>query len=233
MVLSFDQQYLAVIIGKNLIMYEQQPDQLLIYKRTLDGFKQISKIDLPAVFNQVCMQFYFKTEEILVFAKVDQVFEFHTKTLEVNTLKWYKNKISKQPEFFLLNDDQTSMVIASQDCAFYLNLPKNQFVDIDDLYKINCIKQIIYDIEDQNFYILANKFEGNHGFYIVKFSEDDPKDYKFIMKVKNNLDIGDANIFVLRNEEQLYKELIVSYKTIHINTYMIMIIDISNPLSQI
>jgi len=109
-------------------------------------------------------------------------------------------------------------------------LPKNQFVDIDELYKINCIKQIIYDIEDQNFYILANKFERNHGFYIVKFSEDDPKGYKFIMKVKNNLDIGDANIFVLRNEEQLYKELIVSYKSIHINTYMILIIDISNPL---
>jgi len=41
------------------------------------------------------MQFYFKTEEILVFAKVDQVFEFDTRTMKVNTLKWYRDKISK------------------------------------------------------------------------------------------------------------------------------------------
>ena len=88
-------------------------------------------------------------------------------------------------------------------------------------------------MEDQNFYVLANKFEKNHGLYIVKFSEDDPKHHKFIMKVKNNLDIGDANIFVLRNEEMLYKELVVSYKSIHINTYMILNIDISNPLSSL
>ena len=101
-------------------------------------------------------------------------------------------------------------------------------IDIDELYNIDHIKQVIYDLEDQNFYILANKFENSHGFYIVKFNEEDPNDFKYIMKVKNNLDIGDANIFVLRNEELLYKEIVVSYKTIHINTYMILIIDISN-----
>ena len=106
-------------------------------------------------------------------------------------------------------------------------------IDLDHLYNIGGIKSISYDIEDQNFYVLANKFEKNHGLYIVKFSEDDPRDHKFIMKVKNNLDIGDANIFVLRNEEMLYKELVVSYKSIHINTYMILNIDISNPLSSL
>ena len=66
------------------------------------------------------------------------------------------------------------MVIASQDCALYLDLDKSIILDIDALYKISCIKQIIYDIEDQNFYILANKFEKNHGFYIVKFQQNDP-----------------------------------------------------------
>ena len=48
------------------------------------------------------------------------------------------------------------------------------------------------------------------------------------MQLKTKLEIADADIFVLRNEKELYKELIVSYKTIYINTHNISIIDLSN-----
>ena len=47
------------------------------------------------------------------------------------------------------------------------------------------------------------------------------------MKWKNKLDISDANVCVMRHNEKNYKELIVSYKTIHINTYSVKVIDIS------
>jgi len=47
------------------------------------------------------------------------------------------------------------------------------------------------------------------------------------MKLKNKLDISDANIFVLRNPVKMYKELILSYKTIYLNTYNITVLDIS------
>lgn len=62
---------------------------------------------------------------------------------------------------------------------------------------------------------------------MIKFEERSPMNHKFFMKWKNKLDISDANVWVLRNKEKKYKELIVSYKTIHINTYSVKVFDIS------
>jgi len=41
------------------------------------------------------------------------------------------------------------------------------------------------------------------------------------------LDIGDTQLFILRNKESGLKELIVSYKTIFINTYNVVVMDIT------
>jgi hypothetical protein len=48
-----------------------------------------------------------------------------------------------------------------------------------------------------------------------------------LIKWKNKLDIGDPNIYVLRNKQKGLKELIVSYKTIFINTYNVICMEIS------
>ena len=53
----------------------------------------------------------------------------------------------------------------------------------------------------------------------------------FLTKWKNKLDIGDASLNVLRHEDILgheFKELIISYKSININTYNVTVMDISN-----
>ena len=50
---------------------------------------------------------------------------------------------------------------------------------------------------------------------------------EFIINMGNKLDIADANIFVLRNPDKMYKELVLSYKTIYLNTYNITVLDIS------
>ena len=44
--------------------------------------------------------------------------------------------------------------------------------------------------------------------------------------VKNGLQIDDADVVVARDEENKYKELIISYKTIYMNTYNMQIIDL-------
>ena len=54
-----------------------------------------------------------------------------------------------------------------------------------------------------------------------------PEQHSFLIKWKNKLDIGDPNMFILRNKEKGYKELIVSYKSIYINVYNIVCMDIS------
>ena len=101
-------------------------------------------------------------------------------------------------------------------------------VDINDEYQIASIKSVIYDQEEKFYYILSNKFEEKLGFFVIKVSEKDPSDKRFLIKWKNKLDIGDPNIYVLRNKEKGLKELIVSYKTIFINTYTVICKDLSD-----
>ena len=57
-----DDEYLAVISGKILIMNEQSCNQLFIFKRVEDNFEvdlKIKLLDLPE-FNRVCMKFQFR-----------------------------------------------------------------------------------------------------------------------------------------------------------------------------
>ena len=48
---------------------------------------------------------------------------------------------------------------------------------------------------------------------------------RFIVRWGRKLDIGDTNIFNLRDEVKGYKEIVISYKTIYINVYNIMVLD--------
>ena len=47
------------------------------------------------------------------------------------------------------------------------------------------------------------------------------------MKIKNKFDIGDTNIFIIRDQERGVKELVISNKTIYINTYEIKVLDVA------
>jgi len=58
-------------------------------------------------------------------------------------------------------------------------------------------------------------------------NELNPKTFKFIIKWKNKLDIGDTFMTILRNHKKGFKELIISFKTIYINTYNIVVMDIT------
>jgi len=77
------------------------------------------------------------------------------------------------------------------------------------------------------FYLLANKFDEKLGFFLIKMHESKVDEFKFLTKYKNKLDIGDANVSVLRDNKNKYKELVISYKTIYINTYNVHIMDIT------
>ena len=98
------------------------------------------------------------------------------------------------------------------DCV-YVNIETKLEIDVDRKFHISVIKQLVYDPEDQIFFILANKlgdFSPKLGFYVIKMSAVDPEDYSFMIKWKNKLDIGDANIHILRKDN--LKEVIISFK---------------------
>lgn len=100
-------------------------------------------------------------------------------------------------------------------------------MDLDQEFGISNIKEIIHDHEDRTFYILANKYQEKLGLFLIVFDESDPTKHNFFLKYKNKLDIADADVFVVRNQQENYKELLVSYKSIQVNTYTLMVLDIS------
>lgn len=61
--------------------------------------------------------------------------------------------------------------------------------------------------------------------------DDDTNDVNFLIKYNNKLEIGDASISVLRDKQNGFKELVLSYKTIFINTYTVHVMDIANQSS--
>ena len=128
-------------------------------------------------------------------------------------------------------------MIASSDDCIYLNLSgnKKQEIDIDQEFMISDIKCVIND--RGNFFLLANKTRGKLGLFLIRMDEKYPMimdrstgsqqlNGEFIIQEGNKLNIADANLFVLSNDRQGYRELILSYKTMYINTFNCNVIDL-------
>ena len=129
------------------------------------------------------------------------------------------------------------LIVSTASNGLLIDLDKNQEVDIDEYMNIGHIKEIIHDQDDSVFYILANKYDEKFGFFLIRIKDrwtgkfnlqkkDNPS-FEFIISYKNKLEIGDASVAVLRDRVQGYKELVLSYKTIYINTYNVHVMDIS------
>ena len=56
----------------------------------------------------------------------------------------------------------------------------------------------MYDYEDQSFYMLANRYKSALGVFVIKFYEERPNEYQFLIKLNNKLEINDGNVFVMR-----------------------------------
>lgn len=153
------------------------------------------------------------------------------KTQKLKPLYTFDPELNQQPTFLQISEDQSILVVASlKDCR-WVNLKTNHSYDLDSEFSIDFIREIKYDSEDKTFYLLANKRKEKLGFYLMRINQDEPtKTHKYLTLWRNKLDIADANIFIERGKDsssQDYKELVVSYKTIYINTYNVLVYDIS------
>jgi len=121
-------------------------------------------------------------------------------------------------------------LLASQSDGIWINKKNNTEIDIDQEFDISDIKSLLYDEEDQVFYLLANRKKGIIGFYLMKFPVNDPTSVKNLTMWKHNLDIDNANMFISKgnNENKRYRELIIGCKTIFINTYTVICKDLSD-----
>lgn len=149
-------------------------------------------------------------------------------TEKVHDLAVFDVPLLSQPEFFLMTEEQDIAIIATPQDGIYFNMNNGMWVDLDELYDIGGIKEIIHDADARQIYFLANRFQGRMGVFLIKFHEDSPKNYNFFLKYKTNLDVADADIAIMKNQKTGFKELIISFKTVIENTYNVYIVDISD-----
>ena len=183
------------------------------------------------------MKFHFRIIEgttdrtSLVFAKIDRIFLLNYITQQITTIYEFRNPLYKQPLFFSTNAAQTTCFVASPEDGIYWNSKRGEEgeIDIDYEHNISAIKEVAYDPETNYFYVLCNKYAEKLGFFILMMCADNPtEDSRFLMKLKNKFDIGDANMFINTDPVKGVKELVISAKTIYINTYDIKVLDISS-----
>ena len=115
---------------------------------------------------------------------------------EIGVIYKFKEKLKMQPEFFNTDFDQSIFVICSDTDGIYYNSNTGEEQDIDDLYNITSIKEIIYDKDESVFFLLANKFEEKLGLFLIRFDTQDLNNYTFMLKWKNKLDFADADVFI-------------------------------------
>jgi hypothetical protein len=123
------------------------------------------------IFKQVSMNFHFKNSkgldrDTVVFAKIDSIFSMNFITSQIIMMYKFDVRLNRQPQFFQTNEDQTVLVVASPEDCLYIDLNKDMESDIDQMYQVSNIKEIIYDEEDRLFYFLSNKFEEKLGFFV-------------------------------------------------------------------
>lgn len=128
---------------------------------------------------------------------------------------------------FSMTNDQTRCLIASNTKLMFVNIAKKIQKNMTKMVEMTDFKHIIYNAGDDQFYVLANRFNGKLGVYVITINASDYTMIGYVYKQDTNLDIADANLYI-NNFNQL-KELIISYKVIYINTFDILIIDLRLP----
>ena len=124
------------------------------------------------------------------------------------------------------------MAVSNPNDCWHINLETKALFDINEVYGLQKYQCIKYDNEDDSMYILANKHEGKIGVFLLNINGYKPVIHKYLVKWTNKLDIGDTNIYILRNKERHYKEIVICYKTIFINIFNIMVLDIHHQSDQ-
>ena len=64
----------------------------------------------------------------------------------------------------------------------------------------------------------------------MKIDANNIKETEFLIKLKNKLDIGDTSLQInqeMQPDGSIMKELVISYKCIYINTYNVVVMDIT------
>ena len=149
------------------------------------------------------------------------------------TIYAFSNTLEDQPKFGVFNHDQTKFIVTSSMDILYVDISERKEIDIDDRENISAIQNIIAD--EDNFYILANKKDAKLGYFLLSIQIDNPdEDCEYLIRWSNKLDIGNCDMHILNESinDVHNKSIVVSYKSIGINTFNVFVIDLTTKLIQ-
>lgn len=122
------------------------------------------------------------------------------------------------------------------DDGYWYNEITDKEIDLDEIYDVNDIKQIVFDKDEGQFYFLTNLKQGKLGFFLTRFSEKDPRDKSDITLLNTRLNIDEVKLEIIRSydpvKKHYNKELVIGFKTIYINTYTVWAYDLSSSLDE-
>lgn len=127
----------------------------------------------------------------------------------------FEKPMKLQPLQMEPNHDNMVIMVTSPSEGYLIDLrkPKNeQCLVFHKIFNINTILSVVYEVVERDFYIICNKYNENLGFFVLKISQDEPTKCTFLIKWKNKLNIGNCTMYILRNPERGYSELIIGFK---------------------
>ena len=167
---SKDDQKIGVALGKKLIKNHQYISEIAVYNRQRTGDKEEFALEALKEFqyHEACMRFEFnvKNNNQLIFFQRDKVFMIDITDESVNQVLYsFKEALEDQPSFGAFNRAQDKFIVTSASDIRYCDLKNpSAEVDLDDELEISAIESITVD--DEHFYVLANKKSKKLGFYL-------------------------------------------------------------------
>jgi hypothetical protein len=130
-----------------------------------------------------------------------------------------------------MNNGQTKGIVGSRENIAFFDIKNQKEYDYDKKEKVKEIESVAF--KDDKFYVLCNKKDNKLGLYLFIIDTSNPgNDCKYLLNWPNKLNISDANIFAMEeymnNKEK--RSLILSYKTVGINTFNVMSINLDTGL---
>jgi hypothetical protein len=188
-------------------------------------------------FDDACIQFEFNnsnSKELFFFTR-EQVFKWdYTDESKYKEVYYtFDNTLEALPKFGVFNTDQTKFIITSSEDILFVDTTKQLEIDLDHREDISSIQNIIAD--KNYFYCLANKKDARLGFYLFSVNMDDPnEESEYLIRWTNKLDIGNCDMHIMKETDKVTgqpsSKIVVSFKSIGINTFNVFIIDLQDKL---
>jgi hypothetical protein len=225
-----------VALGKFKIKDLYQITEIAIYKQNSQGKFELEKLR-DFEFDDACIQFEFNnlnSRELFFFTR-EEVFKWDYLDEAKDKELYYKfsNALGAEPKFGVFNSDQSKFIITSSEDILYVDKNKSIEIDLDDREDISSIQNIIADKD--KFYCLANKKEQRLGFYLFSVDMQNPhNESEYLIKWTNKLDIGNCDMHIMKEKDKntgdLSSKIVVSFKSIGINTFNVFVIDLQDKL---